>query len=125
MNELTLEVLAPYLPYGLKQYQRGYGLDLITEVTPANVLNLIDGSTGYKPILRPLSDLHKPVIYRDKEIIPANYLYRKFDVTDMEFNGCITDPKHGHDVYVFLFENHFDVFGLLEKSLAIDINTLK
>ena len=25
----------------------------------------------------------------------------------------------------YLFENHFDVYGLIEKGLAIDINTLK
>lgn len=24
-----------------------------------------------------------------------------------------------------LFENHFDVFGLIEKGLAIDLNTIK
>ena len=27
--------------------------------------------------------------------------------------------------YNILLENHFDIFGLIEKGLAIDMNTLK
>lgn len=28
------------------------------------------------------------------------------------------------DLFTYLFENHYDVFGLIEQNLAIDINTL-
>ena len=29
-----------------------------------------------------------------------------------------------YELHDFLFENHIDVFGLIEKGLAVDINTL-
>ena len=45
-----------------------------------------------------------------------------------EFQSCldksikeIQEPKNDYEK---LFEWHFDIFGLIEKGLAIDINTL-
>lgn len=134
-EKLTLEHLAPYLPYGLKfshfdderEIKSICEFAAITseEITITNSMHeysmLIEDCN---PNLRPLSDLHKPIQDNGNWTIPANYLYRQFDVTDMEFNGNIIDPKHGYDVYVFLISHHFDVFNLIEQGLAIDINTL-
>jgi hypothetical protein len=69
-----------------------------------------DEVTSIKPILKPLSDL-------DKEVLVI-------------FN-FITYPKRGdsinvysYEFMIYCFKNHFDVFGLIEKGLAIDINTI-
>lgn len=70
-----------------------------------------------KPILRPLSDLN------NKEY--GEYVYTN-EHTIEEFNrntGSIEALRHS--LVLFLISKHFDVFGLIPKGLAIDINTLK
>lgn len=77
-----------------------------------------------KIILRPLNTL---------DLIP-NELYIKTDFEEFNFgsNGdanCINtkDKTYLSDMLTvteFLFSKHFDVFGLIEKGLAIDINTI-
>lgn len=86
----------------------------------------------FKPILRPLSLLIKEIEINGEKFVPSSRLYRDFDLSPnyygrlgMLFNGNgIDDPIHGYLVVNKLFEWHFDVFGLIEKGLAIDINTL-
>lgn len=63
-----------------------------------------------KPILRPLSDLKN---------YPGNTLL-DFDV--LKYTNDIKLIRYG-DV-LWLLEQHFDIFGLIDKNLAIDINTL-
>ena len=36
-----------------------------------------------------------------------------------------TSRDYTYNEWAFFFEQHYDVFGLIEKGLAIDINTLK
>lgn len=88
--------------------------------TNGRALKAFYNGLDFKPILRPLSDLHKKI----GGLIPANYLYRQYDVTDLQFNGHCADPKYGYEVYCFLFQHHFDVFDLIDAGLAIDINEL-
>lgn len=42
--------------------------------------------------------------------------------TDVPNNFMMIDKLQ---LFEYLFKNHFDVFGLIEENLAIDINTLK
>lgn len=98
--------------------------------------------TGIKPILRPLSDLIKEI----------NYGLSTYAFTDLfeigDCDGCIFEFDNGniktieliesisknssyndinylpHAVVSMMIENNFDVLGLIEKGLAIDINTL-
>lgn len=79
----------------------------------------------------------KPIDHDNKKIIVAKQLW-SIDAKD-EYNHevfgtipgywklCLqqkpTDLDY-HDVRI-LFEYHFDVFGLIDAGLAIDINTLK
>jgi hypothetical protein len=85
-----------------------------------------------KPILRPLSDLTKEMEY-DGDIITPIY-YRYFDSMFFEDdflrgivlrNSSYKITQCSYGVLQKLFEWHFDVFGLIEKGLAIDINSLK
>ena len=114
--KLELKHLAPYLPHGLwceVNYIEG------KEVKPFEIRWVTKDFNIYsdiKPILRPLSDL-------------TNEFKYDFRFTER----TITIHKHGLDYWVkglrfdiveFLLKNHFDVFGLIEQGLAIDINTL-
>ena len=121
--KLELKHLAPYLPYGLK-IQNGKEFDIITGINLENVestfrgglLNIVKIKDVY-PILMPLSDL-------TKEIEPLRKNYFTYTSEGFMFKGkneCYTRLSD----LEFLFKNHFDVFGLIEKGLAIDINTIK
>jgi hypothetical protein len=131
---LELKHLAPYLPYGLK-YQVELKEIKLMVISTGNIHNILravnEGVYGneYKPILRPLSDLNKK-----KQI--AEYFCSFYDHLERinpsthETKNCAlmldgTIEMQYYNDYQFLFAWHFDVFGLIEKGLAIDINTLK
>lgn len=76
-----------------------------------------------KPLLRSLSDLTKEIEHNGEKFVPMNRAI---------FLGCrpewlINDLRDtmSYKIYEWLIEHHFDVFGLIENNLAIDINTLK
>lgn len=102
---LELKYLAPYLPYNLKivNYNVGNMLKepLISIMIASSILNFTDGSTEYKILLRPLSD-----------------------IKDGENNTVESISKCCYSYVSELISQHFDVFGLIEKGLAVDINTL-
>jgi hypothetical protein len=131
MNKLTIEHLAPYLPYRLKARDSFDDEAPIAEVVSlsSNItwgdITVLDISgihhvenTKIKLILRPLSDL------TDDKISEFN-----LDITD-EIELRETRDHHklathlNYGLCQVLFKNHFDVFGLIDKGLAIDINQL-
>jgi len=140
--ELEVKHLAPYLPYGLKLVFEN-GRQIIMKYLAHEDKNIyvscLDGIGSYsvsdwgiKPILRPLSDLDKPIV-TDKNLTVKPSI--DFDlVKDEDGNWCdefMADygesPTAKVDVTqmnLWLFEYHFDVFGLIPAGLAIDINTL-
>ena len=83
-----------------------------------------------KPILRPLSDLTKEIEINGGKILPYFSLwwggsgepkevaerYKKITTDDLE--------KFQYRDIEKLFRWHFDVFGLIDNDLAIDINTI-
>lgn len=99
-----------------------------------------------KPLLRPLSDLTKEIDMNGERFVPMNRLTEIFGGRDIKFDGkCFyvtretasfeehktvnkqdVIPTHfsQYDAFQKLFEWHFDVFGLIENGLAIDINTI-
>ncbi|MCP4984868.1 MAG: hypothetical protein GY928_02025 [Colwellia sp.] len=119
MEKLTIKHLAPYLPYGLKV---NIGKDLEKNSTLTCETILWYEMYAIKPILRPLSDL-----------INTNYHFIYDKETDIESiikwveldsDSRLTD-KYSYEFWSMLFENHFDIFDLIENNLAIDINTIK
>lgn len=149
MEKLELKHLAPYLPYGLKimtfsNYRPSeiicnYG---IRNCSDYPITTYEDGKSfgrmlsEIKPILRPLSDLFKLIDWgnnSDPYMIGYKYGVEKVFEDGEEFyaNEHYADycesPKCYTNITSFdwwLFEHHFDVFGLIDKGLAIDINTL-
>jgi hypothetical protein len=127
--KLELKHLAPYLPYEVKSVHYFKGLELIKEIDCANVYGFVNGDTLHKPILRPLSDLTRLNNINGRKFCPITYIeesYAYFDTKQIFhlinngnwLNNC------DYLLIQYLFEWHFDVFGLIEAGLAIDINTL-
>ena len=143
--KLELKHLAPYLPYGLEIQVSGENVDDDSEGLPRifTMVGIVDGEVirnkkGYIsnveeevedvfPILRPLSDLttsHN--IFEDKAIcfIDESDNGGSFTIDDIYFKYKESSFSDWRNAYLLLLENHFDVLGLIEKGLAIDINTI-
>ncbi len=146
--KLELKHLAPYLPYGLKGVYNDNEImtlsALITEpdydaelVTIYHFLPQDENSC--KPILRPLSDLTKEIEYNGEKFIPAKKIgmdvWRSEKeasryVNGMDYRMLFGNVWHNpmtlhYSTTVKLLEWHFDVFGLIEAGLAMDINKIE
>lgn len=92
---------------------------------------------GIKPILRPISDLIKETEIDGNKFIPAEVLFSvdNEEIQNFKDFGELPDywkesiklkPRwYSYYQVELLLQWHFDVFGLIENGLAIDINTLK
>ena len=86
------------------------------------------------PILRPLSDLTKEIEVNGEKFVPIEWLSKKYICFKIkwieedklfEINGELGSASYlPNFIHRRLIEWHFDVFGLIEKNLAIDINPL-
>lgn len=144
--KLELKHLAPYLPYGLKMEIQDFynGKKEIARFTGSHIGFSWDENTfiNCKPILRPLSDLNNEIEHNGERFIPLieiNTQSNEFGLTyyvDDLSDGLYLMVKQDKNIHInylvipmevmnLLFEWHFDVFGLIEQGLAIDINTLK
>jgi hypothetical protein len=115
--KLELKHLAPYLPYRLKFVRGNSGyLEFVMDCAGSCYLysenKLRYDYRDVRPILRPLSDLELDEF--------TNKIFNIEYIIDKE-----TDADLGYYEWCFLFSEHFDVFGLIEAGLAIDINTLE
>ena len=136
--KLELKHLAPYLAYGLKFLHDGqeltlFGLELESNQTPLWITGLIKYQEGHQqmsvfpqgcePILRPLSDLNKEIEINGKKFIPIHSHDFKFGLLVRSDAKSLSQEESYRD-FNKLIEWHFDVFGLIEDDLAIDINTI-
>lgn len=139
-TKLELKHLAPYLPYGLKVMRPdgktilqvegiANGMYIFTENgLPENTYGSLNGS---KPILKPIYDIPNGLL--------NVFQGRNLDIELDKFTlcWCIEDseqyyPGGSYEIdfdlwygnYEKIIENHFDIFGLIEKGLAIDINAI-
>ena len=148
MEKLELKDLAPYLPYGVKiLINNGEAKSYVKTLESLSVFysNVLVNPKD-KLILRPLSDLTNDeynlkikswfinhaendvqiTTYDNGNYIGLTATYKMMgDVfTDIIINaGGIKDTDYW--LVENLLKNHFDVFGLIEAGLAIDINTLE
>lgn len=139
--------LFPYGPYSLKVIMEGKKTNVAWMSTKNIAVIRPDGIGEYKriawryahlnikPILRPLSDLTKEIAHNGETFCPLNILSRMYKTgwkwlpNELHLFASWDDHnKHYRsptlEMYQKLYEWHFDVFGLIEKGLAIDINTL-
>jgi hypothetical protein len=136
---LEIKHLAPYLPYKLKcLYTHTNKIGTIS-----NIYTIGDGYDNedvklsidynneehiwmFKPILRPLSDLTKEIEVNGEKFVPQKKMpYLDFYWLITSVNPQELVMKNNYEDILKLLEWQFDVFGLIENNLAIDINTLK
>ncbi len=127
MDKLTLEHLAPYLPYGLKLF---YADGSIRELRYLDVTGICP---VFKPILRPLCDLTKEIEHNSERFVPKNRIDQYTQVggdgklyllVDGALWSC-NPLSWDYSTVLKLISWHFDVFGFIDNGLAIDFNTLK
>ena len=114
--------MSPYLPYGLKICSQSNSDEdcIICEIGVTTKVNVftIDYviEYGYKPLLRPLSDLTKEVI--DK--LGASFVHHKYEPSSEKIvrNKIKTNTLYFRDAMI-LIENHYDIFGLIDAGLAL------
>jgi hypothetical protein len=134
--KLELKHLTPYLPYDLQiepLYQSmGHMGGFHNKTLDISVLEKYE-LEEIKPILRPLSDTSKEIEVNGEKFVPYIKLLEQnnFDVKNMNksdlygYKDFFKDP----DLLMYndvlkMIEWHFDIFSLIEKGLAVDINTL-
>jgi len=164
-EQLTLEWIAPYLPYGLKvscffkdnngelSFEReGVIIGIKTETNPdrghpikvktrSHPESRFYSELAYiwdeiKPHLRPLSQLTEEIEYNGERFTPTE---RLFDDDSPLIGADFTPTKQAHnfierykeglcyplEFWQQLYKYHFDINGLIEKGLAIEIPSLK
>ena len=130
MQQLEIKHLTPYLLFDLKC--KIY--DDIASLTPILFAELATKpdyleNRIVKPILRPLSDLVKEIEVDGERFAPYENLKSEYK-TILAFSDAINKIREyrinevRYGVIQKLIEWHFDVFGLIEKGLALDINTV-
>lgn len=131
-THLTIKHLAGYLPYGLK-IKTTHGWATMVTLNEWSVNGDCEESycyetedtTDFKPILRPLSDLTKAIEVNGEKFVPHIKLGGRPNLKDYDIEYL---SKHidnmSFGLIQKLLEWHFDIYGLIENNLAIDINTL-
>lgn len=120
-DQITFEELTPFLPYGLEMLNTKSGriIHIIGMQESVSCIRLFTSEAEYqadiwplKPILKSLSDISEELF---EEIGFAN---------EEDFQECVKNGDILHNNWIKLVKQHFDVFGWIERGLAIDINTL-
>ena len=135
---LELKHLAPYLPYKLKMEFLDFPLGKhyrFLELDCGHDFHFYFSQNKVRPILRLLSDLTKEIEVNGEKFVPIEFFrehytdhlvkFEKPDCIVLEDSYSLSQNVLGAPFAIIekLFEWHFDVFGLIEKGLAIDINT--
>jgi len=112
--KLELKHLAPYLPYNV-YVGDGRTPFKLTEHNFTNVFKYL--TTIY---LHPLSDLTKVIEVNGEKFVPSTL------GLNLPLDNLISEEilKLKYTTVQKLLEWHFDIHGLIENGLAIDINTL-
>ena len=128
MKKIDLKLLVQYLQHSLRfydpniqEYSTLFSIDFNSKyfscLADDNFEIYNSDEYDYFPILRPLSDLPKEIEVNGEKLVTLDY-FACF--LEFEYGINSIDYKYAQK----LFEWHFDVFGLIDKGLAIDINTL-
>lgn len=130
--KLELKHLAAYLPYGLKIFNTYSDKTEILLSCNKEMITLFGNyktiSSQYmysecKPVLRPLSDLTKEIEVNGQKFVPSKeYHYLRFDEISNYKGGSSTLGFIQAREQDILLEWHFDIFGLIDNNLAININ---
>lgn len=128
---MKLEHVSPYLPYKVNicetETNRQYELipykrqheRLDRKMTLQEFMNHSDNK--FKLILQPLSNLNSETSHK---LIKESRTYEvSFEIV-LIVEGDIKIEDISVKTYNWLLENHYDVSGLIEQKIAIDINSI-
>lgn len=127
MMKLELKYLAPYLPYGIicefktvtdrDKYLNGttFTRGLLTLDVYLLYRNENPVYEYIKPLLRPLSQLTREIEHNGERFVPNEWLHYNYVGERIGLNT----GTWSHRTVQKLLEWHFDVFGLLDKDLAL------
>jgi hypothetical protein len=147
MKSLTIQHLAPYMPYRLKvqhtEFDSGQEKTGIAYIHSISIEDITfeglfcdyyfddpEPECEIKPILHPLSDVTKEIEHNGERFVPMEkikclhpmiWFNGKFFVAGMSRLNIDEIPLN---VANKLFEWNFDVFELIKQGLAIDINSI-
>ena len=133
--KLELKYWSAYLPYKLKIFDlRTSDIEILESVSIDGLKTEFDEYffNQAKPILRPMSDLHKYNEKGDKsfrdELLLNSELQNDFErdfiteyIDNLHFDKILLAP---YSIIQKLLELHFDIFGLIENNLAVDKNKI-
>lgn len=141
--KLELKDLAPYLPFDVGYTHKYLDLKVIYgKLDTRNIIELMNPNTNHCIILRPLSDLSSLGNYEiqiNEHTINTMLGYGVIEFShykgdlDFIYEGDYDQRYDSSKTINFntfeivrneLLKGHYDLFGLIEKGLAIDINTL-
>ena len=131
MEKLTIEKLAPYLPYGVKFYSitnkaktvLSHGTIQIKEGFGG--VNHILTSDKYKIALRPLSMLTEEIEHEGERFVPIEKIGLENDEGNLiALQYQILTGELQYKLMAQLISWGLDVFELIPKKLAIDKNTI-
>ena len=127
-KELLLIDLSARVPYGVKYLKYSWGYDLDQEIPEVEVLECVDKNgyishtkvymiTDIKPFLFPLSSMTE----EQRKEYESLCIKETSECTDLY--GIIFTKDYYYDTVEsldYLYKNHIDFRGLIEKGLAID-----
>lgn len=144
-EELLLKDLCARLPYDVKIHAKCFDPDTNTEIEKVGVLSMIDNDTivafttddtncyiyvtihEIKPYLFPLSSMTDELWdkeFRGYSITEFTRDSFKYDCETLEFYDYNPDLSSMIGFINQLIKNHFDIYGLISKGLAIDATGL-
>jgi hypothetical protein len=136
--KLELKHLAPYLPFTLpikvmeeEQVSRSEW-EILEYNSILNSCFLMQNLKNIKPILRPILDLSILIIEEFEKYDGKRNGKANEEIINLfcEENGVDENIENmelkslPYECVEFMFKNHYDFFGLIEKNLAIDINKI-
>lgn len=126
MESITLKELSAYLQYAVTGFSR-YGkkpdllIGLLNEKDGSIIFTLLNCRTDcFKPLLRPLSDLYKEIEINGDKFVPIEKLNIPYQLM-INKNNIQNMPYKTVEKFL---EWHFDLFNLIERGLAIDLNSI-
>lgn len=136
MEKLSIQHLAARLSCGLKvidnrnqsikevSFDIVHGDDIINVGTLLKVNSHFSLKGPYLPILRPLSDITKPIIHKGETFVPIEYFLGEdpdIILNAVQINDLSWIP---YNLVQKLLEWHIDIGDLIGKGLAIDVSSL-
>ncbi|MDV3568146.1 hypothetical protein CMU71_14730 [Elizabethkingia anophelis] len=127
MDKLTIQELAPYIPYSV-HLMNEYGN--CHNTTTHRCISLESMLTDYKMCLRPISDLTKEITHNGETFIPLHRILESycFNLSEMDeeyilsFKESLIDVDISYNTVKMLCEWHFDFQDLIGRGLAINLN---